>query len=151
MTLLNNKFKITGIIMVLAGFLLSAIYFLADFRFELPVFAVVSSYMKTSFFTTFKTNFADETILVLMLLGFLFWAFSKEKDESEGLWNLRQEALKRAIITNTGFLLFTVLFIYGSGFIAVILLNLILPFVFYLSYFYFLLAREKRKSDYSGQ
>lgn len=148
-TLLHNKFKIPGIIMVLAGIIMTTIYFLADFRFELPVFAVVSSYMKTSFFTTFKTNFADEAILLLLLVGFLLWAFSKEKVETDGLWSLRQEALKRAILTNTGFLLFTVLFIYGSGFIAIILLNLILPFVWYLSFFYFLMSREKRKDEKS--
>ncbi len=133
--------------LVVTGVILSAIYFLFDFRFEVPVFAVFSSYMKTSFLTTFKTNFADETIMLLLLVGLFMWAFSKEKHETEGLWIIRTKALKRTIITDTGILLFSVLFIYGSGFIGILLLNMILPFVLYLSYFSFLKARKRRKTD----
>ncbi|MFH0757805.1 MAG: hypothetical protein V2B15_11000 [Bacteroidota bacterium] len=132
--------------LVVTGVILSAIYFLFDFRFEVPVFAVFSSYMKTSFLTTFKTNFADETIMLLLLAGFFMWAFSKEKQETKGLWVIRARALKRTVITDTGILLFSVLFIFGSGFIGILLLNMILPFVLYLSYFNFLKARERRKS-----
>ena len=127
--------------MAMAGTILAALYFTIDLRFEVPVFAVVSSYMKTSFLTTFKTNFADETIMLLLLAGFFLWAFSEEKIEFDGIWILRLKALKRAILTDMGILLFTVLFIYGSGFIALIILNLILPFVLYLSFYYFLRAR----------
>jgi hypothetical protein len=145
-TLLHNKFKIPGIIMAAAGIILAAMYFIFNFRFELPVFAVFSSYMKTNYFTTFKTNFTDETIMVLLLLGFSLWVFSKEKQESKALWVLRVKALKKAALTDIGILLFTVLFIYGSGFVAIVLLNMILPFVLYLSYFYYLKNRERRKA-----
>jgi len=60
-SLLPNKYKIPGIIMVVVGLVLAVAYFMVDFRFEFPVFAVVSSYMNTNFFTTFKTNFAHKT------------------------------------------------------------------------------------------
>jgi hypothetical protein len=146
--MLDHKFKIPGIVLVVTGVILSAIYFLFDFRFEVPVFAVFSSYMKTSFLTTFKTNFADETIMLLLLAGFFMWAFSKEKHETEGLRIIRAKALKRAILTDTGILLFSILFIYGSGFIGMLLLNMILPFVLYLSYFNFLKAGDRRKSGF---
>lgn len=140
-TLLPHKFKIPGIILVVAGIILATLYFVFNFRFELPVLAVFSSYMKTNYFTTFKTNFTDETILILMLLGFSLWVFSEEKKESNALVVLRVKALKKAVVTDIGFLLFTVIFIYGSGFVAIVLLNMILPFVFYLSYFYYLKYR----------
>ncbi len=133
--------------MAAAGIILAAMYFIFNFRFELPVFAVFSSYMKTNFFTTFKTNFADETIMVLLLLGFSLWVFSREKQESKALWVLRVKAVKRAALTDIGILLFTVLFIYGSGFIALVLLNMILPFVLYLSHFYYLKNRERKKAE----
>lgn len=133
--------------MAVTGLLLSGAYFIFNFRFELPVFAVVSSYMKTRFLTTFKTNFADETIMLLLILGFFMWAFSEEKQEYEGLWILRIRALKMAVLTDIGVLLFTILFIYGSGFIAIILINMILPFILYLSCFYILKARGRNKAS----
>jgi len=137
-TLLPHKFKIPGIILVVAGLILATLYFVFNFRFELPVLAVFSSYMKTNYFTTFKTNFTDESILILLLLGFSLWVFSREKQESNAMVILRVKALKRAVLTDIGILLFTVIFIYGSGFVALVLLNMFLPFVLYLSYFYYL-------------
>lgn len=146
-TLLHYKYKIFGISLVVVGIILAVLYFGFNFRFELPVFAVVSSYMKTKFLATFKTNFADETIMLLLLVGFCLWVFSKEKHEHDGLWIVRIQALKWAILTDTGVLLFSILFIYGSPFIAIILLNMSLPFVLYLSYFYYFKAREGRKTS----
>jgi len=142
--LLDNKYKLPGKIFVATGMVLAAIYFLFDFRFEAPVFAFFSSYMKTRFLTTFKTNFADETIMLLLVVGFFLWAFSKEKHESKAIGHLRSRALYKTIITETGILLFSILFIYGSGFIGIILINMILPFILYLFYFNFLLVRERR-------
>ena len=124
--------------MAAAGMILAVLYFTVNLRFEFPVFAVVASYMNTSYFTVFKTNFADETIMLLLLVGFSLWTFSKERHEHDALWLLRVKAIKRTILTDLGILLFTVLFVYGSGFIAMILLNMILPFVLYLSFFYYL-------------
>lgn len=146
-TLLPYKYKVSGMILAAAGIILAALYFIFNIRFELPVFAVFSSYMKTNYFTTFKTNFTDETILVLLLLGFSLWVFSKEKLESKSLWVLRVKALKRAVLTDIGILLFSVLFIYGSGFVAIVLLNMILPFVLYLVHFYYLKNRAGRKAN----
>jgi len=144
--LLPYKYKVPGMILAAAGIILAALYFIFNIRFELPVLAVFSSYMKTNYFTTFKTNFTDESILILLLLGFSLWVFSKEKLESQSLWAVRVKALKRAILTDIGFLLFTVLFIYGSGFIALVLLNMILPFILYLFHFYYLKNRDQRKA-----
>lgn len=130
--------------MVAAGIAMTVMYFMFNFRFEIPVLAVVSSYMDTNFFTTFTTNFADESIMLLFLIGFSLIAFSKERHEDDFLRRIRSMALKRTILTEIGILLFSVLFIYGSGFIAIILLNMILPFVLYLSYFNYLKTRKRK-------
>ena len=136
--MLENKFKIPGILLVLAGIILAGLYFLIDLRFELPILALVSSYMETRFFAVFKTNFADETILLLLLTGFSLRAFSKEKHESQSIRQIRNQALKRTIICNTGILLFSVLFFYGTDFSAILFINTVLPFILYLSFFNFL-------------
>ena len=85
--------------------------------------------------------------MLLLMIGFFLWAFSNEKHESEGIRILRSRALYKAIITDTGILIFSILFVYGSGFIGIILINMILPFILYLFYFNYLLAREKRRDN----
>jgi hypothetical protein len=140
--LLPFKFKVAGISLIGTGVLLTVGYFWFDFRIMLPVFAVVSSFLEIKMFAIFKNNVADELILLLFLAGFYFVMFSKEKIESEELNSFRCKALVKAVISNNIFLLFSFLFIFGSGFIAIIVLNLFsLPF-FYL-FFFSLLKREK--------
>ena len=136
--MLHHKFKIPGMVMAAAGLVMAILYFSIDFRFEVPVLAVVSTYMETGFFRVFKTNFADEAILLLLLTGFFLMTFSREKKEFAAYDVIRVRAAKRTVITTTAILLFSVLFIYGSGFIAILVLNLVLPFVLYLSFFHYL-------------
>jgi amino acid transporter len=145
--MLHSRFKFPGVIMTIAGLVMAVLWFSVDFRFEVPVLAVVSTYMETSFFRVFKTNFADEAILLLLIAGLFFMAFSREKMEQEEFDHLRGLALKRTVISLTGILLFTVLFIYGSGFIAILVLNLVLPFVLYLGFFYYL--KKSRRAEVS--
>ncbi len=129
-----------------AGLILGVLYLAIDLRFELPVLAIVSSYMETRFFTVFKTNFADEAIFLLLLTGLFMMAFSRDREEAAWLGEVRLKALTIMLIADTAFLLFTVLFIYGSGFLALIMLQTILPLTLYLLIFHMLKARRKRSS-----
>lgn len=139
--LLSYKFKIPGFIFISAGFLLAILYFIIDFRFEMPVFAVASSYMESRFFTSFRTNFADELIMLILIAGFTSVAFSKEKHESDHLKAVRTIALRKTAIVNTAILAFSVLFIYGGGFIAILIVNIFMPYLIYLILFYTLKKR----------
>jgi hypothetical protein len=108
----------------------------------MPVFAVFSSFMETKTFETFTTNFADELILLLLVCGLGFIVFSKEKVETKNLDSVRYQAISKAAVTNNIFLLFSILFVYGSGFIAVLVINLFSFSVLYLFIFYFLKKKE---------
>ena len=136
--LFSNKFKIPGLILVIAGLVLAILYFSINLRFEIPVFAVVSSFMETKLFTTFSTNFADELTMILLFSGLFILAMSEEKDENEQVKASRQKAVKTALIINSAILAFAILFIYGSGFMAVIIANPFMPFIIYLILFSFL-------------
>ncbi len=136
--LFSNKFKIPGLILVIAGLVLLILYFSINLRFEIPVFAVVSSFMETKLFTTFSTNFADELTMILLFSGLFILATSEEKDENEQVKASRQKAVKTALIINSAILAFAILFIYGSGFMAVIIANPFMPFIIYLILFSFL-------------
>lgn len=143
--LLPYSWKVAGWFLTLAGIVLGALYNWFDFRFSIPVFAVYSSFLRTKMFETFKTNFADETILLLLIIGLGLIVFSKEKIESEYLDSARTKALVRAVILNNIFLLFSILFVYGSGFIGILVINLFSLSLFYLFFFY--LLKQKAKSS----
>ena len=145
--LFSHRFRIPGLMLATAGLILGVLYLAVDLRFELPVLAIVSSYMETSFFTVFRTNFADEAIFLLLLPGLFMMAFSREKEEAAWLGEVRLKALTIMLIADTAFLLFSVLFIYGSGFLALIMLHTVLPLTLYLLIFNILKARRKHSSQ----
>lgn len=142
--LFSHRFKIPGILLVAAGLFLGILYLFVDLRFEVPVLAIISSYMETRFFEVFKTNFADETILLLLISGLFMMAFSTEKEEGQWLREIRMRALTTMLIVDTGFLLFSLIFFYGGGFLVLMMLQMILPLALYLLFFYGMKARKKR-------
>jgi hypothetical protein len=142
--LLPFPWKFAGICLTLAGLVLAVLYIWFDFRFTMPVFAVFSSFMETKTFATFKTNFADDLIMLLLITGLGLTVFSKEKTESDHLNQARTQALIKAILANTIFLFFSVLFVYGTGFIGILVFNLFSVPIFYLFFFY---AFERKKRE----
>lgn len=134
--LISEKWKLPGYLLVISGALLSVLYFVLNFRFEMPVLALFSSYAETKVFTVFKTNFADETIMLSLLGGLGLIVFSKEKDETDQIKRIRVNSLIKTVIVYFFFLLFSILFIYGGGFMALLILNIFLPFILYLFFFH---------------
>ena len=132
-----------GIVLAFLGIVLAIMYLWFDFRFTMPVLAVFSSFLETKMFVTFSTNFADELILLLLISGTGMIVFSKEKNESETLDSLRNRAWVKAIIVNNIFLIVSVLFVYGSGFMAVLIFNTFSVSVFYLCFFYLIEYRNR--------
>ena len=143
--LLPYPWKYPGLVFILMGIVLSILYIWYDFRFTLPVFAVFSSFVETKIFATFNTNFADELIMLLFVIGFSLVALSREKNESDKLDFIRAKALVKALISNTLLLVLSVLFVYGSGFIAILVLNLFSFLVFYVCIFYYLKKKDNSK------
>jgi len=133
--LLPYRWKWVGIILTLAGIILSVLFFLFDFRFKIPVFALYSAFLEAKICTVIRTNFADELILLLLISGLGLIILSKEQNEAEGLDLHRMKAMFRAVISNAVFLLISVLFVYGSGFMAILVINTLSLFVFYLLFF----------------
>lgn len=133
--MISSKFKIPGIVLLIFASVLTVYYFLFDFRFSFPVFAVISSYSETKFFWSFPTNFADELILLLFTTGFSLTIFSREKTEYREYKLIRRKAFYLTAVADIGYLIFIILFSFGSAFIALVLFNLFLPFIFYLAFF----------------
>jgi len=132
---LPYKCKIPGYALLIAGAVMTYLYFVVNIRLELPVPAIISSFAETKFFTSYKTNVADELLIILLITGFSLIVFSKEKNETGQLRELRIRSLIRTALTDIFIILFATLFVYGSGFMAIIIMNLFLPFIIYLIFF----------------
>ncbi len=145
--LLPHYFKTIGIILVLVGIVFLVLYLKFNLNCTTNVFAVISVFLENRYFSITKTNIIDEIILILIIVGFGLIVFSKEKNEREHLNVLREKALTKALIANTLFILFSVLFIYGGGFIGIMISNLFSVFIFYLIYFYLSIKRYPHEPD----
>jgi len=89
-----------------------------------------------------RTNLTDELASVLLLAGALWLLCSKEKSESSEIDQLRYKAFFFSVLLNSGFLLFSILFIFGIGFINIMIINLFSQLAFYLLIFRFLMKRQ---------
>lgn len=141
--LLPYPLKYAGALLLLSGILMAVLYFWFDFRFTIPVFAVHSAFIETKMFVMIRTNFADEMVLLLHIAGLGLVVFSKEKQETENMDSLRLKSLSGALAVNTIFLFLSVLLVFGSGFITILVLNLYSFSFFYLLFFYFLKNRSQ--------
>ena len=144
--LLPYYYKAIGVILVLIAIVFSVLYLKFDLNYTIPVFAIVSIYLETKFFVISQSNFIDEITLILFVLGFGLIVFSKEKNEFEFLCVLREKALVRATIVNAFIMLFSIIFIYGGGFLGILVLNLFSVFIFYLFFFYVSLKKRNQET-----
>jgi len=140
--LLPHKYRKLGLLILLAGIIVTILYLYNDFRFKIPVFALVSSFLKTKYLTVFSTNFSDELAMVLLLAGLFLIAFSKEKNEDllddisvKELSVIRCCVMIKAVLINTLILLFSVLFLYGKVFIYILIINMFSSLMIYIILF----------------
>jgi hypothetical protein len=134
-----------GYALLIPGLVIGYLWGFAGFKPEwlnVPVFAVYSSYLKTVTFGLTKTNLSDELACILLLTGGVWLVCSKEKTESPETYLLRYKALYFSVLLNSAFLLFSIIFIYGIGFIDVMIINLFSQLTFYLLIFRFLMKRH---------
>ena len=149
--LLPHYCKTIGIILVRIGIVFLVLYSKFDFNYTTSVFAIISIYLENRFFVITQNNIIDEIILILFVVGFGLIVFSKEKNEEEHLNALREKALINAVILNTFFMLFSILFIYGGGFLGSILFNVFSVFIFYLFFFYLSNKKQSKNSSKKQQ
>lgn len=140
-----------------AGWLLLAIgaimgYFVISLNYKpdylnIPVFAVYSSYVNKTILGITQTNLADEIAILCLLFGMAFISFSKQKNEKENYDKLRNTSLVCATFLNTVFLILSTAFVFGMGYITVLILNIFSLLFLYLGVFYVLMSMDKQKAD----
>jgi len=90
-----------------------------------------------------------DIIILLIVFGLLFIAFSKEKIEDEQISQLRLDSLQWAVYFNYALFIVCVLFVYGVHFIPVLIFNIISPLVFFIIRFQWKIYRLNRSLKYN--
>lgn len=88
--------------------------------------------------------------MVLLMVGLLFIAFSKEKIEDEYITKLRGDSLIWAVIVNSGLIMIASVLVYGGWFLYVSFFNLYtLPILFIIKFKFAL--NNFKKIDYDEE
>lgn len=150
--LLPYRYKIAGVVLSAIGFVLGIMNFYFGFKpdfLDIHVFAVFSKYFQSNYFSVIENNIIEELTGVCIICGLSIIALSKEKYENDTLNFIRLKSFIYAVYTNTVFLLFSLFFIYGLGFVFIMILNLFSVPLIYIGVFYYLKQKtgKKEKQD----
>jgi len=86
----------------------------------------------------------DEMVELLLIIGGLLVAFSKNKEEDEFISKLRLESLLWATYINYGILIFSILFIYNISFFYVLVANMFTILLLFIIRFNWVLFKSAK-------
>jgi len=144
--LLPNKSKFAGFAFLILGLALTYIRFSIGIKPEYlnqKVFSVYSSFLEKSYFTFTTNNIFEEICGLLVLFGLAIIAFSKEKQESEKVQEIRLYSFLYAVYANILLILFAFIFIYGLGFVSFAMLNIYLILILFIIIFRYQLYKNR--------
>lgn len=151
--LLPNQFKRIGWYLLVPSAILGLLIIFFDFEFEFLKIKVYSIYSEGivnsgSFFGAAKNNVTDEIAAIVFIVGAIFVAFSKEKNEDEFIAKNRLESLVWATYINYAILLLCIIFFYELEFLTVMVLNMFTILIFFIIRFYYILYKSKKALNY---
>jgi hypothetical protein len=88
-----------------------------------------------------KNNVLNEILGILIIIGALLVAFSKEKTEDEYIAKTRLESLVWATYFNYGILLIAILFVYDLAFFWVMVFNMFTLLLFFIVRFNYMIFK----------
>lgn len=148
--LLSGKYRPVGLVLILAGITLLILKFKFNWKpdfLELKIFAFYSFYIEAKSFTFITHQVIEEIGGVLLLSGMFMVAFSREKEESEILDTLRLKAFLLTSYLNLIYLLISILFFYGFGFVGALTFYVVFWLASYILSFRYLVYRHSRKES----
>ncbi len=115
---------------------------------KIRVFAVAGQaiYGKNAWFSLVENNVLDEITGLLLIIGALLIAFSKEKTEDEFIARIRLESLVWATYVNYAILVLSILFVYDMSFFWVLVFNMFTILIFFLVRFNWCLYKSKNQN-----
>ena len=145
--LMPNKLRIFGIIFFMAGIVLLILKYQFNLKPEflnLKVFAIYSFYIEAKVFTVITHQMLGDLAGILLLSGMFVVSFTREKDESAEVDELRLKAFLVGAYVNLAYLLIAVLFFFGFGFVGALTLFMVVWLLAYLVTFRILLYKKNK-------
>ena len=145
--LMPNKLRIFGIIFFMAGIVLLILKYQFNLKPEflnLKVFAIYSFYIEAKVFTVITHQMLGDLAGILLLAGMFVVSFTREKDESAEVDELRLKAFLVGAYVNLAYLLIAVLFFFGFGFVGALTLFMVVWLLVYLVTFRILLYKKNK-------
>ena len=149
--LMPNKLRIFGIIFFMTGMLLLILKYQFNLKpdfLNLKVFAIYSFYIEAKVFTVITHQMLGDFAGILLLAGMFVVSFTREKDESAEVDELRLKAFLVGAYVNLAYLLIALLFFFGFGFVGALTLFMAVWLLAYLVTFRISLYRNKRKRNF---
>lgn len=150
--LFPNRLKKLGWLLFIPSLIGAVLFSIYEPEFEfrsLKTFAVYNDdfFNSKKFFNLIENNLIDEILGVLLIVGGLLVAFSKEKIEDEMVAKIRLESLVWATYVNYSVLLLCLLFVYGMPFLSVMMYNMFTLLFFFIFRFYWMIYKSSKAID----
>jgi hypothetical protein len=147
--LLPYEYKKIGWFIFIPATLFSVILLLSDFsdfKINTKVFALYSQELmgQSQWMKMVQTNISHTIAGLGFIIGALLIAFSREQKEDEFIAQLRLSSLQWAVLLNYVLLLLSFLFIYGIGFLNVMLYNMFTVIILFIIRIHYVLYRHTK-------
>ena len=143
--LLPSRYKIIGILLIIPSLILGIFYRFAEFSFDF--LTLKQSYKlplgDKSINLDEQINLTDEFALTGLIVGLLFIAFARQKQEDEFIHHTRLQSWQWAVLINYGLLLLATWLVHGFNFIDVMMYNMLTILIIFIARFHFVLSRNK--------
>ena len=151
--LFPNNFKKVGWILFVPGILISLAILVFEFEpkwFEIKVYAIMSESLMgdTIYFSWIEDNILNEVAILLVVIGALFIAMSRERVEDEYVSKIRLDSLIWAVYINYAILILSVLFVYRLSFYWILILNMATLLIFFVFRFRWALFQTSKTLEY---
>lgn len=147
--LFPNSFKIIGWILLVPSTIFGFLVMLSDieekFTVKSKVFALYNDgiFGKQTHWGLITKDITLTFVGVVFIIGAMLVGFSKEKKEDEFIAKLRLSSLMWAVWVNYILLLLAFIFIYGLGFLNVMIYNMFTVMLIFIGRFNFILFKNK--------
>ena len=148
--LFPHRYRLIGWIILLPSVALGLATMYWDFAFD---FLTVGKPNQPgdigAFFSSWPINFTNEIAALGVIVGLLFVAFAREKEEDEMISQLRLESLQWSVYVNYILLALAILLIHGGLFLEVMTYNMFTILLIFIIRFRLLLRKTYRELETS--
>jgi len=152
--LFPNRFKVIGWLLFIPSFIFGIVCRILEIEIDnylpIKVFAIYKNgiFTENVFFDFMENGVLDEIVLICHIVGGILIGFSRMKVEDEYIAKIRYESLVWATYFNFGFLLFSTLFIFGTVYFEVMVLNVFSMLLFFIIRFHYMILKlQKSEKD----